>query len=204
MSKKKFDFLVVLILLIATAWLSLVFKPKPLTGGLLYTLLPSVYLLLRENKNYKKLILGTFVFGVLFGFFFYFIETFNKAWVVPNMVIPYKVFGILPFDDILGFMIMTFFMLVFYEHFLDDEKNFSVSPHIYKALIPTFLLVLIVMIVFLVNPSSLNLTHAYLKGGIAAIIFPLVFAFRKPCLIGKLSVATIFFFSFGFCLRLWR
>ena len=147
MSKKKLDFLVVIILLAATAWLSLVFKLKPLTGGLLYTLLPSIYLLFREKKNYKKLILGTFIFGVLFGFFFDFIETFNRAWVVPNLVFPYKVFGILPLDDVFGFMIMTFFMLVFYEHFLDDEKDPSVSPHIYKALIPACLLVLITVII---------------------------------------------------------
>lgn len=191
---KKYDFFIVVLLIAAAAAITLIFRPKVLIGGILLTIPPTLFLCLRETKNYWKIFLGVFIFGLLFGFFFDFIETYSGAWFVPDLVFPWRILGVEPVDDLIGFVIMTAFMLVFYEHFLDDEKNTRISPQMVYALIPAFLAVFTVIIIFFAYPARLFISHAYLKGGIAAILFPIIYAIRNPRIILKLCAVAIFFF----------
>ena len=46
------------------------------------------------------------LFGGLFGFIFEFIAEFNKAYSVVSVLFPFKVFGVLPLDNVAGHMMM--------------------------------------------------------------------------------------------------
>lgn len=191
---KRFDLFITFILLViaAAGWLFL--NLNPLIGGALFTLFPSVYLIKREKKNILKIFLATVIFGGLFGFVFYFIETLNKAWSIGRLVIPWKILGVLPIDDLLTFFLMTFFVVVFYEHFIDDEKNKRISKNIIWALTPSILATIAVVLLFLfTNKRFFMISYAYLIGGIAAITPPIVLSFYKPRLLSKLlSTAASF------------
>ncbi|MBI5004492.1 hypothetical protein HZC00_05375 [Candidatus Kaiserbacteria bacterium] len=194
MSRKKIDLLVIVILLSLGAILSLALSLKALNAGLVYLVPASVYLMLRERKNYQKIFLGTLVFGLLFGFFFDFIETYSGAWTVVNLVIPYKVLGVLPVDDMIGFVLMTLFTFLFYEHFLDDERTKRLSSGLSQALFIGAVLVIFTIVMFIADPLSMSISHAYLKGGLAALIFPIIFSWRNPKIIGKFAILSLFFF----------
>ena len=127
MSKKQIDFLVIVGILIAAAGASLLFHLKPLTGSFFYLVLPSIYLMLRKRKNYRKIFWSVIILGLILGFTFDFLAEFNGAWRVTSLVIPYKVFGVEPVDNVLGYVIMVLFMVTFYEHFIDDERYRRIS-----------------------------------------------------------------------------
>jgi len=195
MKKKKIDLLILLLLLGGGFGFTLVFNLKPLTGSILFLLIPSLYLAWRERKNFLKIFWAVFIFGGLFGFIFDFIQTFNKAWVVERLVMPWKILGIMPVDDLLGFLLMTLFIVVFYEHFLDDEKNRKISKNLIWSLVPALFAIGVIVILFLINPNFLRISYAYLVGGITAIIFPIFLSFYKPRLIPKfLKIGGFFFF----------
>lgn len=132
MSRKKFDFAVICILIILGAMATSIFHLKALVGAFLGLLPPSLYLILRERKNLLKIFLAVIVFGTIFGFLLEFMAEINLAWVVPRAVFNWRLFGFFPvLDIILGYMLMTLLIVVFYEHFLDDERNKRISKIFY-------------------------------------------------------------------------
>jgi len=198
-TKKRVDLFVIFVLLLIAAALALFFNLKPLIYGALFTLFPSIYLMKREKKNMLKISLAVFIFGGLFGFVFDFIETLNRAWSVDRLVIPWKILGILPIDDVIGFFLMTLFVIVFYEHFIDDEKNKRISKNIVWALVPSILAAVAVVLLFLfMRQKLLIIPYAYLVGGIAAIIPLIALSFYKPKLLPKFLSTALFFFIVWF------
>jgi hypothetical protein len=202
-ANKKFDLLIVLLLLGITAGISLIFNLKPAIGGVLYTLIPSLYLILRKKKNFWKIFWAVIVLGVIFGFVFDFIVTLNDGWIVPRLVFPFRLFGFYPvFDDILGFMLMTLFIVVFYEHFLDDEKNKRISRNLKWLLVASLAGLVFMFIIYFINPGLLKLPYIYLITGLAAIIFPLLFSLNRPRFLNKVLRVSAFFFAVWFIAEL--
>lgn len=200
---KKFDLLIVFLLLGITAGITLVFNLKPAAGGTLYALIPSLYLILREKKNFWKIFWAVIVLGIIFGFIFDFIVTFNEGWIVPRLVVPFRLFGFYPvFDDILGFMLMTLLIIVFYEHFLDDEKNKRISKNLRWLLIASLTGLALLFIIYFINPNLLKIPYIYLVTGLAAVIFPLWFSSNKPRFLGKVLKVSTFFFVVWFVAEL--
>jgi hypothetical protein len=191
---KKFDFLIVLLILSITAWIWLFFELKPMVGGIFFTFLPSFYLMAREKKNLKKIFLAVFVLGILVGLAFDFLEVVNQAWAVPRIFLPWKAFGVWPIDELLGYIEMTLLMVVFYEHFLDDEKNKKISKNFIYLFIALSASTIIIWGLFIINPASIGFSYAYLRGGLVAIILPIILGLWRPKLIPKFLAMAAFFF----------
>ncbi|MBI1961379.1 MAG: hypothetical protein HYS45_01605 [Parcubacteria group bacterium] len=194
--KKQIDLIVVSTLIIAGAGITVLFSLTPLALGLLTLLIPSAYLIARKKKNPKKIVLAVVIFGAIFGFIFDFIVTLNEGWIVTRLMFPVRLFDFYPLvDDIIGFMLMTLMIVVFYEHFLDDEKNPRVSKNAVWSVIPSVLILIFILALYIINPALLSVPYVYLIGGAIAIVFPLYVALRKPKITDKLfKIAAFFFF----------
>lgn len=188
---RKIDLIMATLIFVATSFLSYAFDLKPLAVFFSTLLLPSLYLCLREKKNLLKILVAVLVFGALFGFIFDFIVTFNQGWIVSGLVFKYRLFDFYPIDDILGFMIMTFAIVVFYEHFLDSYRSQRISPLIYRALVPSLIVWAVVIILYYANPLLLKLPYAYLITGLFAIVIPIRVSIIKPRFI---KIGIYFFF----------
>lgn len=166
-NNKKIDLLIVTLILVITAAISYILDVKPLIAGLLYLLIPSIYLILREKKNLLKIFLAVLILGIIFSFIFDFIQVFNRAYISLNeeLVFPWRLFNVEPVDYILGYMLMTLFIIVFYEHFLDDEKNRRISKNLIWALIPSLSVLIFIIALFLINKETLRFPYPYLMGG---------------------------------------
>ena len=194
-NKKKLDLLLTFVIFVGWSIVSLVFRFGPLLGGGLSVLLPSIYLMRRENKNNKKIFWAVLLLGGLWGFVFDFIATLNGAWFVSNLLFPWRVFGVLPVDDIIGFLLMTLFMVVFYEHFIDDEKNKKISKNLIFSLIPPILAGFAVMLFIFLNRSGKIISFMYFYGGLAMVLPLVVITLYKPKLFRKfLYMSAAFFF----------
>ena len=196
---KRLDFLVVCFFVFLGPFLTVIVNLKPLEGGIISMLFPSIYLIVREKKNMKKIALAVLIFGGIFMGLFDFMETLNSAWVMERLVFSWRIFGVLPFDDVVGFSLMTLLVVTFYEHFIDDEKNKRISKNLMWALIPSAIVAVVFIIVStFVVWEPFNIRYVYLFGGIVAIAVPLAVAYVKPKLITKLLSVSAFFFVVWF------
>jgi hypothetical protein len=79
----------------------------------------------RKKKNWKKIFLGAFVFGILLGHLLEFIAHKSLMWQCKSLVFNDLILGTSTYDCTLGHGLMVLYMLTFYEHFLDrDIKHF--------------------------------------------------------------------------------
>lgn len=193
MNRKLIDLLVLIFIIVVSTFFILTFNVKPLTSTVFYFVIPALYLCWREKKNYKKILTASIIFGLLFAFVFDLLATFNDAWLVHQLVFPWKIFGVVPIDDMMWFFFLIFLTTVFYEHFLDDEKHKTISKHFKYALVPTILVFLTITILFLISPNSLKFSYSYLILGSVAILPLLYILYLRPEFIHKFIKLSIFF-----------
>jgi len=194
---KKIDLFVTILLLTAGALISYVFHLQLLIGAAIYTLAPIIYLLTRKQKNISKLLLAAGFLGVI-GFFFDFWESFNNAWTANNLTIPYRILGIAAVQDLIEFILMSLLILVFYEHFLDDEKNKRISKNFFKTLVFSFIFIFSAICIFELNPDLFRIKYSYFWAGIIAVAFILYFITKYKKFLPKLIIISAFFFFVWF------
>lgn len=205
MTPKKVDIVVLIFLLLLgglyTYLTKGLFIGKALFSGLIFTIVPAIYLGLRAKKYWKKIIVSTFIFGGLFGFIFEFIQELNNSYHVVSRVFP-KILGTVPLDNVLGHMMMAFLTLVFYEHFIDRKKSPHISKNIVFALFPALLVIILSLIIFFITPNLLTVSYAYFYLGMAAILPPIVLGFEKPTFVKDMTVTAVYFFFLYFFIEI--
>lgn len=190
------DLFVVMAIILIGVPATLHFGIKPLTTSLFFFVLPAAYLLARKPRPLKRIFVGALVIGVLMGFLFNFLASFNKAWQeVPGMLyFDYKVFGVVPLDEPIWFFFWALFIIVFYEHFLERERIDTLSHNLKYMLVPPVIAWAAVLIIFATNPSTLQFRYAYFIV-VVPVFIPLVYVFLKdPNLIPKFIKIGVFFF----------
>lgn len=178
------------------------FIGKAVFGGFALTIPSVIYLGLRRKKNWKKIFIATLVFGSLFGFIFDFWAEATKAYTVTSTISSFKIFGVLPPDNILGHMMMTMLTITFYQHFIDREVNHHISKHLKFAILPGIFAASVMLLLFFSNNGSLSSAHPYFLAGIAAIIPPIYLGFRNPAFIKNMAETAIYFFFLWFIAEL--
>lgn len=197
MKKKRFD-LLILILFIALGSLyalltaGTVFN-KPLFVSTAVLLPQIIYLSLRGKKNWKKILVGTFIFGVIFCLFLETLAELSGAWHVPEPFFTFRFFGYSTIDAVIGYIWMTLLTFLYYEHFLNPPSSKKISPRIKYAIIPSIFFFIAFVIILLVKPEIFHFEYQYLVLGSAVIIFPIILSFFKPKLLPKLLLTAVYF-----------
>ncbi|OGM99696.1 MAG: hypothetical protein A3B91_01490 [Candidatus Yanofskybacteria bacterium RIFCSPHIGHO2_02_FULL_41_29] len=196
-----FDVVIFIVLLLATSSFPWLVEGTVLNNPMIWSFVVVIpiatFLGLRKKKNWKKVISGSLVFGLLFGVILEFIAHVTLAWQVPNTIFPFRILGASTIEGLIGYIPMTLLVLVFYEHFFDEDISHKISPRIWSAIIPAILAIVLITFIYLTNPSRLMFSHPYLKIGLAAII-PMIWQItRKPSLLLKyLKLSASLFFVF--------
>lgn len=202
MKNKRIDFLVVVALLALGAIVGVYFNPGNIMLGFFYLGIPSFYLLWRKKENYQRIGWGLLIIGVCFGTVFDFVGTVNNAWGVDRVTVPFLTISSWPIENIIGYLWMTLFILVFYEHFLEDKKHPRLSKRHSKLFLCSLLFLVAVFLTHFLSPTALEFSHFYLITGTAAIAFPIFFAFYNPKIIEKFATLAFFFFFVFLALEL--
>ncbi len=197
MSKNlRFDFYVVLGIVLLSIPTILHFEVKPLTASLYLFALPTLYLFVKRRKPYKELLLGTLLIGSGFGLIFDIIATVSGAWFIPDnqLVFNYRIFGFWPVDEIIWFFLWALFILAFYEHFYEKDRRDKLSKRFRYIAVPILISATLVLWVAVVDHSRLAINYAYSLILTPAII-PIWYVFSKrPNLIPKFLKTGAFFF----------
>lgn len=202
MHGKKLDILVLLGFMVLGFLYAYVTKDlyvgRPAIAGVVSMSPPILYLSLRKKKNWPKILVSTLIFGMLIGFIFEFIAEYNKAYSVISVLFPFKVFGVVPIDNVLGHMMMTMYTIVFYEHFVDREKHHRISKNFTHALLPALFVIATMLLIFFISPNTLRFGHPYLYMGLAAIAAPVYLGLTRPKFIKNMLLTSVYFFFFYF------
>ena len=201
LSSKQVDFLVVVFLLLVGSFIAYRINARNVLHGVLFLGIPSLYLFLRKKKNYSDIFWGVLLFGVLFGILFDILMVLNGAWQVPRPTFSLILFDTWVVDTIIGYVFMVLFTLVFYEHFLENKYHPRLSPRHSKIFFVLVLIDALVMIIAATSPDLLKFSYAYFWGGIAGVVFPLIFGFFNPKIISKFASLSLFFFFVWFLLE---
>lgn len=208
---KKIDYiLLILFPLLATA-LSLFFRVDYLILILLFFGLPALYFSLRNRKIGEKTIIFSLIAAIPIAIIMDYICTLNNAWIVPTTVFPFRLFGIVPIEDIIWMILTTFSILTIYEFFI----NKTTVDLLHRKMIYLIILLAGLFILFLLMVSvfhyPFHLKYSYLWTSICLFFVPTVlFFFRYPKKVVKfLNVSVYFFFVIllmeitGLTLRHW-
>lgn len=170
---------------------------NPFVWSVVITAPVSIYLGIRKKKNWRKIFAGALVFGSLFGFALEFLANINSVWQEPT-IFGSRVLGVVSWESILFYPIMTIFILVFYEHFFDRDITKKVSSHIWIATIPSILAIVFMVTRYLLVSNSFQMPYTYLILGTLAIIIPLIHCIKKPKLFNKYSKVAVSMFLLFF------
>lgn len=175
---------------------------KAAIAGAIYILPSVIYLGLRKKKNWAKITVSTLLFGGLFGFLFEFIQEFNHSYSVVSMIVPFKVFGVLPLDNVAGHIMMALLTVTFYEHFIEREINHHISKHLKYALLPSIFAIGVVILLYFFDPSALQTKYPYFYMGIAAILPPIFLGITQPRFVKNMVETAFYFFFFYLAIEL--
>ncbi|HTE48923.1 MAG TPA: hypothetical protein VK675_03395 [Candidatus Paceibacterota bacterium] len=198
---QKIDSLVLILLAIIVVPIVLILHVRFLTSAFLFLGVPSIYLILRKTQNLKVIFSGVFLIGIILGFGFDFLETFNKAWLIPEeqLVLPYRIFGVAPVDELICLILWTLLMILVYEHFFERKRkeNVDIKHYIFTGIIPASAYLLLIIFAFFFAPHFITFRYAYLIFGTLAFL-PVIFCvIKKPRLAWHIvKVAPYFIFLF--------
>ncbi len=112
------------------------------------------------------------------------------AWDVQS-ILP-RLFGIAPLENILFAFLNFFWVLSFYEYFVDKDKKERLSRRFHLIILLFSLLSLVVFSLFLINPGFIGVNY-YLLAVIVLIIPGALIFYHNPHLLRKVWLPTVFF-----------
>lgn len=195
MKSKKIDLLILIGINIFAIVISFAFHTNFLTSTILFLGFPSLYLLYKEQKYLKKILLASISFGLFFGFVFDFIAELNKAWDWNGGLLFGKILGVVQIDVMIWFFLWIFHIFLFYEHFIDRKKLKSkVSVRQIEVFTVSVLSAILLVGVYKFFPSILYFDKAYLMLCLVVSIPFLIIFFKKPRLVWHTVPMIAYFF----------
>lgn len=196
--KGTFDFLVVLGTIALAVPLSIYLKANFLTSTLFFFGLPSLYLLVRQKTQWKRIFTAAVLFGLLFGFLLDYLAELNNAWSwsgTDQLVFSQRILGVVNIDVMAWFFLWVFFLVIFYEHFLEHDRKDTISPNYKYALFLGLIVLAIIIATNVIRPTLLIFPYAYFVLGLLTLP-PFVYVVsKKPVLLQKFLKAVLFFTS---------
>jgi len=171
-NSKKSDIIFLIIFPLISVAMSLIFKTNYLVSTLLFFGLPALWLSYRKPKMITRTALFSFLFVIPLGIVVDYIVTIDDGWLVPETSFPFRLFGMVPIEDLIYVFLLAYGTILFYEHFLEKKKHSLID----KKMNYFVWLVVIIFILFLIilskNPSALHIKYAYLWSGLIVLLLP--------------------------------
>lgn len=196
LSRKRTDFAIVLCLLLLGVGYNLgtdgTLWGKALFGGMALFVPSTIYLGLRRKKPWGKIALAVLIFGLILGFFFEFIQEFNKAYVVESRVFP-KILGVVSLDNILGHAMMSLLTFTVYEHFFVAKYSRELNRKWKKMFVIASVMAASTVILYYVWPDAIKMRFSYAIFAGLALLPLLRLVWRRPSTLLTLTAFVPFF-----------
>ena len=192
---KKIDLIWMILFPIFATIISFIFKTNFLISTLLFFGLPSIYLSIRNKHSIKKTLIFTTISSIPLGIIIDYFGTKDGSWYVPESAFSFRLFGFIPIDDLIWGFLLVYFIVIFYEHFLDKKGKRTINKKFTYFGIVLIILTLMLMILHILIPS-INIPYFYLLMGILLFTIPIItFLYSNPKFIPRYVKISVYFFS---------
>jgi hypothetical protein len=141
----------------------------------IFFVIPSVYLSFKKSSSIKKALLFSVILLPVAGIFDYVMES-TGGWHTFSIADSWRIFGHVSLENIIWAFWFVYFLVMFYEVFIDHHVRDRVYDKKIRFL---FLIVFLSSTLFLLalffNPEVLDIGQSYLKMGILILVTPLLF-----------------------------
>lgn len=187
------DLYALISLLFLAVSLSLFFKTGVLASTLLFLGLPSGYLSLRYRKAVIKTFLFSLIFSVPFFFIIDYLAVLNKSWYLPKTIFPILFMGH-PLEGYFWGFLFVYSVVIFYEYFFDRTGREKIGQNLKYFVWGVIAALILFIILFLVQPELLRIDYFYFWLGLFLIFAPVIlFLSRFPRLTPKFIGVGLFF-----------
>ena len=198
MNKKCLDLIMVLIfpLIIFTAVFGFGFKISYLESLILVFGIPSLYLSLRDKEKVRKIGYFCLLISIPIAFIFDLIVAFgDNGWVITHSIIPYRLFGVICIEDFLWTFLVSFLIIMFYEHFSNKNFDPKISHRVKTMNFMFYSVAIILVLIYFLDNSMLKISYAYLFVGTILWVIPItIFLSRHPSFFRNFLKVDIYFF----------
>ncbi len=192
---KKLDIILLILFPIVSVVVSLAIHANFLTSILLFFGLPSVWLSFRTPERVQKALVFSVLMSVPLGLFIDYIATMDGAWFVPTTVFPFRLFGVVPIEDLIWGFFLIYSVVIFYEHFLDKGKHELIDRRMKYLVWPIAVILIIFFALLVIQPELLVIPYAYWWLGTIFFVIPTVtFLSFFPRLLSKYVKTASYFF----------
>ncbi len=192
---KKLDIFLLILFPILSVLLSLKFNANFLLSIFLFYGLPATWLSMRTPEKVIKTLLFSLVITIPLGIVLDYIGIMDGSWFVPVTVFSFRLFSVIPLEDLIWGFFFIYSTIIFYEHFLDKGKQQLVDKRMKYLVWPLIILLMIFGITFLMKPTALIIPFAYFWIGIIFFLFPpITFLSYFPRLLSKYVKTGSYFF----------
>jgi hypothetical protein len=198
MISKKSEIILLILLPSISFLLALIFKPNFFTLNLLFFGPLAVWLSFLESKKIKKIFLFSLI-SIPLGIFIDYVGVASRSWIVPKTIFSFRLFRMIPIEDLIWAFLIAYTIIIFYEHFLDKGQEKPINKKIRYLLWLVSVLLASFLIILCLAPGILAIKYAYLwLGVIFVLIPPVVFLLSFPKLFSKFAKTAVYFFLFNF------
>ncbi|HZJ41089.1 MAG TPA: hypothetical protein VFD16_02400 [Candidatus Saccharimonadales bacterium] len=191
LNKKKKQRLIFLLAYVILACAIVYFwRPVYLVSIVLVLVPPAVINFLWLKKSRFKILLFSVLTTLLFAPPVELAARLANAWDVQS-ILP-RLFGIAPLENILFAFLNFFWVLAFYEYFVDKDRRGRISKRFRFIILGYILLFLVVFSIFFITPNLLAVNYALLALIILLVPGVIMFYFN-PKLLKKIWLPTVFF-----------
>lgn len=200
---KKIDIAVLIIAPLMAMIISIILKANFLLSTLLFFGIPDIYLSVRNTQAIKKSLVFSILVGGVGSLVIDYFATTNGSWFIPDSIFSFRIFDIVPIDDLVWGFLLVFNIIMFYEHLLDKGKH-NVKDTKLKYLVVLVIFTLLAFFsIYAFKPSLFEIDYFYIKAGIIIVFLPTIsFLSIFPKLISKYVKTGAYFFAQGIIFEL--
>ncbi|MEK7592051.1 MAG: hypothetical protein AAB508_01515, partial [Patescibacteria group bacterium] len=193
--KKQIDLVLVILFPFLATFLALFFDLTFFAATLLYYGTPALYLSLRSPKLAQKASIFALLLALPISFIIDYFAFLDRTWFIPFSWFPNRIFGFISLDNLSFGVLLTYSIVLFYEHFIDHGKNKTIDKHLIHLMYLVILLLLIFFIFITTRTASMSIPYFYLWVGIVLAGIPAVtLLIQVPKMLAKYIKTSIYFF----------
>ena len=197
--KEKIPLIILFLYPIVASLISLYLKTNFFISILLFFAVPSLFLSIIAKEHVKKTLLFSLMIGIPLSIIIDYIAHFNETWWVTSPFFNFRILGLVPVEDLIWGVLWLYFIIMFYECFIDKHITKKLYTKNTKILVLISLILLVLFFFILMRtPVYLNIPYFYLISGIIIGIIPILAVLLKfPILFAKFLKAASYFFFFN-------
>jgi|SRR3989344_376048 len=173
------------------------------TSLLLILGVPSLYLSFKNRYKVKKVALFSILVSIPIVIIFEILTFGDNMWWLTGTILPHRFLGIIALEDFLWMFLVTYIILIFYEHFINKDFQKDISKKIKVMNYILYPITIILSLIFVFNRAILVIPYAYLVFGIIIFLIPtMLFLIKYPKFTKNFFKVSIFFFYIHMILEL--